>query len=237
MNLKAMSGTFVVLLLLMSSVLVPALPYGLGETPTPKAYLNPWPMFGQDRVHSSLSPSTPKGIMDPFKVWDNGLLTCWGSTVGDFHKNIVLENVTTYTRPGMNGVYSRGTVLQVIEGLSGHVMWQVALGANIQAATGLTDTDRDQKVEIVVATETGQVALFEPSIRWNGTAYRFNQTGAMSDQVWSRNIAEPITYSSLVVGDITTDGLDDIVVATQLNAVAINGTTPSKGLSQEPLRY
>ena len=224
MNLKAMSGTFVVLLLLMSSVLVPALPFGLGEHAGARAYVNPWPMFGKDRVHSSLSPSTPKGIMDPYKVWDNGLLTCWGSTVGDFHKNIVLENVTTYTRPGMDGVYSRGTVLQIIEGLSGKVMWQVALGTNIQAATGLTDTDRDQRVEVAVATEAGQVALFEPTIKWNGTAYLFNQTNAMKDQVWSRNVAEPITYSSLAVGDITNDGLDDIVLATQLHAIAINGT-------------
>ena len=225
MTSRAKSGTFVVLLLLTSSVLAPVLPFGLGEAHAAKAITTPWPMFGQDRLHSALGPEPVRGIMDPFKAWDRGSLTCLGSTVGDFRKNIILENVSTYTRPGLHGVYTRGTYLQVVEGLSGNVMWSVNLGTDVLATTGLTDTDRDGRVEITVATTSGEVSLFEPTIRWNGTAYHYNQTGAMADRIWFKALNEPVLYSSIVLGDITNDGFDDVVIAGQMKAAALNGTS------------
>jgi len=225
MTSRAKSGTIVVLLLLTSTVLAPVLPFSLGEEHTAKAITTPWPMFGKDRLHSALGPEPLKGIMDPFKAWDRGSLTCLGSTVGDFRKNLLLENVSTYTRPGLHGVYTRGPQLQVVEGLSGTVMWSVALNNNVQATTGLTDTDRDGRVEIAVATVDGEVSLFEPTLRWNGTAYHYNQTGALADRVWSRTLNQPILYSSIVLGDLTDDGFDDMVITTQFRAVALNGTS------------
>jgi uncharacterized repeat protein (TIGR01451 family) len=228
MKSRAKSGTLVVLLLLTSSLLAPVVPFGLGETHTAKAITAPWAMFGNDRLHSGLASQPAKGIKDPFMAWGNVPPTCWGSTIADFRKNIYYENVSTYTRPGLHGVYSRGNLLQVVEGLSGVTMWQVTLGASIQASTGLTDTDRDGHVEIAVATMGGEVSLFEPTIRWNGTAYRYNQTAAMADRLWSQALTESVTYSSIAVGDITGDGTDDIVLAGQVRAWALNGTSGQK---------
>lgn len=220
----------IAVLIILPMLLLPAQGPGAGSSRSegaPPAAVQkdiPWPVFAADQHHSGMARAGLKGITDPMKRYDpNRTVDTLATVIGNFSGNIASEGAAPPA--GMGIVYGDGNRLYITEGATGRSMWEAVLPEPVQGSPALGDPDGDGKLEVVLASTTGNISSYEPVIRYNASGYSWNSTNTVSERAWLYGAGASNPFSSPALGDINGDGTVDVVAAVSGKVVALNGTT------------
>ena len=183
----------------------------------------PWPMFAADPQHTANAGGFARRLSDPMLLWSTtGSIESHGMAVGNFTRNIALNNTGPYNRTTLHAVYAQNGQVTVAEAATGRVMWQAPLGGALLGAPALADFNGNNRLDMVVTSSIGNVSCYEPDIIWNGSAY--SQSGNLSYmRLWDRSLAGEASYTSAAAGDVNGDGTDDVAVCTGHTLYILDG--------------
>lgn len=196
----------------------------------------PWPMFGKDERHSNVGNTFSHGISVPCIKWDFGQnIDSLGSTIGDFTKNVRFIDISYY-KETIGAVYGKDGAVYIKNGDSGKTMWKRNFSTTpilgnitekIVSAPSLADINNNDKLDIIIATSSGEIYAIEPSITDNNGEYPLSDSGDCI-QLWSYSVNKSIKYSSPVLVDINGDGGLDVVIGAEECIFAFNGKSGEK---------
>jgi len=188
----------------------------------------PWPMFGRDAQHTANAGTFARKLTEPMLKWTtSSSIESRGMAVGNFTGNILLNQTGSYDRRTLHAVYAENGLVDIVEASTGTVMWQAPLGGTLLAAPALADLDQNNRLELVVVSSTGNVSCYEPVTEWNGSAYNWSGHSPASQRRWDRLLGAEASYTSPVIGDVSGDGVSDVVLCAGRNLYVLFGQNGS----------
>jgi uncharacterized membrane protein len=195
-----------------------------------------WPMFGHDAHHTSDAGPFARNLTEPMLRWSTASsIESRGTAVGNFTGNIILNQTASYDRRTLHAVFAENGLVEIVEASTGATMWQAPLGGTLLAAPALADFDQNGRLELVLVSSTGNVSCYEPVTEWNGSAYNWSGRSLSSQRRWDAQLGAEAGYTSPVLGDVSGDGVSDVVLCAgrtlfvlhgQNGTVAWNATLP-----------
>jgi len=195
-----------------------------------------WSMIGRGPDHNSAGTPGSRGILDPVVKWSRNT-TSLGAVGARFDNNVIFEGIASHPLFGI--VESNDTHLRIREGETGILVWELDVrkidGRTtnlLRVSPALADTDGDGEVEILVQirdVNQFRIALFEPRITKNQTGFHWSSLNHVEERKWlsiegSMGIEQS---SSPVLHDISGDGIEDVLIGSGNNLIALwgnNGT-------------
>jgi uncharacterized membrane protein/outer membrane protein assembly factor BamB len=182
-----------------------------------------WPMFGKDAQHTANAGGFARRLSDPMLLWGTaGSIESHGMAVGNFSRNIVLNNTGAYERQTLHAVFAQNGQATVAEASTGRTMWQAPLGGALLGAPALADFNGNGRLDFVVTSSIGNVSCYEPDIEWNGTQYSWS-SNLSYQRLWDRSLGGEASYTSAAAGDVTGDGTDDLAVCAGHTLYVLDG--------------
>ena len=188
----------------------------------------PWPMFGRDAQHTADAGTFARNLTDPLVKWSTASsIESRGMAIGNFSGNVLLNQTASYDRRTVHAVYAENGLVEIVEASTGTTIWQAPLGGTLLAAPALADFDANDRLELVVVSSTGNVSCYEPVTEWNGTAYNWTGRSLASQRKWDRLLGAETSYTSPVLGDVSGDGVSDVVLCAGRNLYVLYGQNGS----------
>ncbi|MEW5759905.1 MAG: hypothetical protein AB1779_03985, partial [Candidatus Thermoplasmatota archaeon] len=208
-----MKKTLFVIILLILPSLIPNLIFGTST----KIEDNQWTMFCKDGHHTNVAYSFLP-LSEPLKDWDlNVSLSSSSATIGNF-----TSNVASKTDLSLGIVYADAGKVSILD-KNGKKMWELNLGIGIRATPSLADLNGNGLLDIVVATANGNISLYEPRIGYSSNGYTWDTNNLVNERVWFYSTNSEILHSSPLFADLSSDGIEDVVIGAGDKLFAING--------------
>jgi uncharacterized membrane protein len=181
-------------------------------------------MYGRDAGHTADAGLFSRKLTEPMLGWSTpSSIESHGMAVGNFTGNIRLNQTAGYDRRTLHCAFAENGLVEIVEASTGRTMWQAPLGGTLLGVPALSDFNDDGRLELVVTSSAGNITCYEPQIEWNGTTYSWNATGIAAQRLWERALGAEATYSSPVLGDVSGDGVDDVVLCAGRNLYVLDG--------------
>ena len=183
-----------------------------------------WPMFGQNAQHTADAGAFARKLTEPMLKWSTAsALESRGMAIGNFTGNILLNQTASYDRRTLHAVYAENGQVVIAEATTGTTMWQAPLGGTLLAVPALADFDQNNRLELVVVSSAGNVSCYEPVLEWNGSAYNWSGRSLASQRKWDRQLGAETSYTSPAIGDVSGDGVGDVVLCAGRNLNVLYG--------------